>query len=146
MNRELQAPSLLHRVSTSLLLGLAVAAASIGVESLFERVSLLSLAVVDNVVVGVITGLVVFFYEQRRYRSVLEKISMIAAMNHHVRNALQAISYAPYAEQAGQMKLIQESVNRIQWALREILPGTVGASEQFVDGSVKSRPRKGGSF
>jgi hypothetical protein len=41
-----------------------------------------------------------------------------------VRNALQAISYAPHAEQAKQIELIQQSVSRIQWALREVLPGT----------------------
>jgi hypothetical protein len=29
----------------------------------------------------------------------------------------------PYTEQAKQMLLIQQSVNRIQWALNEILPG-----------------------
>jgi hypothetical protein len=55
-------------------------------------------------------------------------------MNHHVRNALQAISYSPYAEHEKQMKLIAESVSRIEWALREILPGetapTDGASSQ----------------
>jgi len=44
-------------------------------------------------------------------------------MNHHVRNALQTISYVPYTEQAKQILLIQQSVNRIQWALNEILPG-----------------------
>jgi len=44
-------------------------------------------------------------------------------MNHHVRNALQTISYVPYTEQAKQMLLVQQSVNRIQWALNEILPG-----------------------
>jgi len=29
----------------------------------------------------------------------------------------------PYTEQAKQILLIQQSVNRIQWALNEILPG-----------------------
>ncbi|MGH9567304.1 MAG: hypothetical protein ACRD4I_15090, partial [Candidatus Angelobacter sp.] len=39
------------------------------------------------------------------------------------RNALQAISYAPYTEQEHQIKVIRESVARIQWALCEVLPG-----------------------
>ena len=73
--------------------------------------------------VGVITGVVVFAYEQRRHREVLKKISIIAAMNHHVRNALQSISYAPYTEQTRQIQVIKDSVQRIQWALSEILPG-----------------------
>jgi hypothetical protein len=73
----------------------------------------------------VLCGLLVFFYERRRYRAVLDKIRVIAVMNHHVRNALQAMSFAPYADQAQQIKVLDESSRRIQWALREILPGEV---------------------
>jgi hypothetical protein len=50
---------------------------------------------------------------------------VIAEMNHHVRNALQAIALSPYAEKSKQIELIGESAERIQWALREILPGEV---------------------
>lgn len=77
----------------------------------------------DDLILGVVAGLVVFAYEQRRSRELRQKLAMISAMNHHVRNALQTISYVPYTEQAKQMLLIQQSVNRIQWALQEILPG-----------------------
>jgi hypothetical protein len=79
----------------------------------------------DDLVLGVLSGLLVFAYEQRRYKAVRERIAVISAMNHHVRNALQTISYAPYTEQARQIELIRQSVNRIQWALREVLPGAV---------------------
>jgi hypothetical protein len=65
----------------------------------------------------------VFAYEHRRSRDMRKKLAVIAAMNHHVRNALQTISYLPYTDQAKQVQLIQQSVNRIQWALQEILPG-----------------------
>jgi hypothetical protein len=44
-------------------------------------------------------------------------------MNHHVRNALQTIAYSPYTEQEKQIRMIAESVSRIEWALREVLPG-----------------------
>jgi len=45
-------------------------------------------------------------------------------MNHHVRNALQPIMYSPYLkEQAEQVRIIQEGTRRIDWALREVLPG-----------------------
>ena len=48
----------------------------------------------------------------------------IAEMNHHVRNALQPILYSPFLkEQAEQVRLIQESTRRIEWALKEVLPG-----------------------
>ena len=55
---------------------------------------------------------------------VLRHIRVIADMNHHIRNALQPIVYLPYMkEQAEQIRIIQEGTDRIQWALREILPG-----------------------
>ena len=78
---------------------------------------------VDDLVLGTVAGLVVFAYEHRRSRDLRQKLAVISAMNHHVRNALQAISYVPYTEQAKQIQVIQQSVNRIQWALQEILPG-----------------------
>jgi len=137
MHRDLQAPSLLQRVLVSVLIGVAVAGAGLAVEVALGTASLRSLTFFDDLVVGVITGLVVFSYEQRHHRAVLEKISTIAAMNHHVRNALQAIAYAPYAEHARQIKLIEESVNRIQWALREILPGHMTPEEWLEDQSGK---------
>ncbi|HZE80254.1 MAG TPA: hypothetical protein VE604_05085, partial [Candidatus Polarisedimenticolia bacterium] len=43
----------------------------------------------------------------------------------------QTIAYVPYTEQAKQMLLIQQSVNRIQWALNEILPGENHDSRSF---------------
>jgi hypothetical protein len=129
MRQVAQESSLLRRVSTSVLLGLAVAGAGSVMEYFIQGSSPFSIASLDDVVVGVITGVVVFAYEQRRHREVLRKISVIAAMNHHVRNALQSISYAPYAEQTRQIQLIKDSVQRIQWALREILPGEMEESQ-----------------
>ena len=121
--------SLLRRVSISVFLGLGVASVGVAMEYLLQGTPPFSVSSADDVVVGVLAGLVVFAYEQRQQRAVLKKVSIIAAMNHHVRNALQAISYAPYAEQTKQIKLIEESVQRIQWALKEVLPGDVEDSE-----------------
>lgn len=79
----------------------------------------------DNVVCGLITGFMVFSYEQHRYAMVREKLHVIAAMNHHVRNALQPIMYLTGSTvlHKEQVELLRESVNRIQWALTDILPG-----------------------
>jgi TolA-binding protein len=45
-------------------------------------------------------------------------------MNHHIRNALQVIAYANATGDPDEsMKLIRSSVERIEWALREVLPG-----------------------
>ena len=45
-------------------------------------------------------------------------------MNHHVRNALQVILCSRiYVEHEQQVKAIAEAAKRIEWALREVLPG-----------------------
>jgi len=82
---------------------------------------------IDNIAAALLLGLVVFFYERRRERELLSKLQVIELMNHHVRNALQPIMYVPYSQdQQLQLNTIRDAVNRIDWALREILPGSHG--------------------
>ena len=119
-------PSLLRRVGLSFMLGFGLFVLGALLQGVLGKRGITGVRIyVDDLVLGVVAGLVVFAYEQRRYKAMREKIATISAMNHHVRNALQAISYAPYTEQAKQIELIQQSVSRIQWALREVLPGAV---------------------
>ena len=62
-------------------------------------------------------------YEMERRKRLRERIEAIANMNHHVRNALQVISLSAFsAVDQQQLQAVRDSVNRIQWALREILP------------------------
>jgi hypothetical protein len=83
---------------------------------------------VDDLSGAVLLGLVVFVYERRRERELLRKLQVIELMNHHVRNALQPVMYLPYSQdQELQMKTLREAVQRIDWALREILPGSAAA-------------------
>ena len=71
-----------------------------------------------------VTGLVLFTYEQHRYKRLRERLRVISEMNHHVRNALQPILYAPQSsmDREQQVKVVRDCVGRIQWALREVLP------------------------
>lgn len=78
-----------------------------------------------------ITGSLVAFLAWRlfsamhqRRASVSERLRMVAEMNHHVRNALQAISLGANVTHDEQQRiaLITENVKRIEWALREVLP------------------------
>jgi len=50
----------------------------------------------------------------------------IAELNHHIRNALQVIKFLGVQNRssldAAQLQLINDSVDRIEWALREVLP------------------------
>lgn len=81
-------------------------------------------AAIDDMLIGLIAGLLVFAYELHQHNVIHEKMRVISEMNHHVRNALQPIIYSPYLkEQAEQVRIIQEGTRRIEWALREVLPG-----------------------
>jgi hypothetical protein len=57
---------------------------------------------------------------------VAERMKTIAELNHHIRNALQVIKFLGGQSRTGldevQLQLINDSVNRIEWALREVLP------------------------
>lgn len=131
MSNSPQIPSLARRVGISFLIGFIIAITGSALEAIIDHHSILSLESLDDIIVGVLAAVIAFAYEQRRYRAIMDKVRVIAAMNHHVRNALQAISYVPYAEQDKQIKMIRDSVARIQWALREILPGEAEPPEKF---------------
>ena len=124
MSRGPKVPSLLRRVGFSFLLGFSLFVLGALLQGVLHRRGITQVNIyLDDMVMGVMAGLVVFAYEQRRSKDIRQKLAVISAMNHHVRNALQAIAYVPYTEQAKQIMLIEQSVNRIQWALQEILPG-----------------------
>jgi len=77
-------------------------------------------------VAGILTALLIAFqlFEQRRVRLAdARRLQLIAEMNHHIRNALQTISYQRYSEtDTAASKRIKEAVERIQWVLEELLP------------------------
>jgi hypothetical protein len=126
MYRTSQISSLWHRIIVSFLLGFGLFALGVLVTTLLNESNVSGIVLyLDDVILGLIAGLLVFIYEQRRHRAMMDKVRVIAAMNHHVRNALQAITFAPYAEQSKQIQLIDMSAKRIQWALQEILPGEI---------------------
>ena len=76
-----------------------------------------------DIVIAGIVGWVVLFYENHRRRYLEARLQIIGEMNHHVRNALQVLSYGAMQQQdENTRKAMQESVTRIDWALREILP------------------------
>lgn len=64
-----------------------------------------------------------------------ERMKTIAELNHHIRNALQVIKFLGVQNSglnAVQLQLINDSADRIEWALREVLPryriGNISAS------------------
>jgi hypothetical protein len=80
--------------------------------------------IVDDSCGAVIAGLLIYRLEYNRAKYLTEKLKTIEMMNHHVRNALQVIVDSVYLHgHTEQLAEIQNSVKRIDWALREILPG-----------------------
>lgn len=85
--------------------------------------------VASNALTGIVAGFL--FYSltniERLRRNVMrERLRTIAEMNHHIRNSLQVITYASATRQdAESVEMIRNSVERIEWALREVLPGHV---------------------
>lgn len=125
MYRKLNPPSLLRRTGVSFVLGLAIFLLGVFLENGLDKLGISGTrAILDDLLIGILAGCLVFAYELHQHKTILRQMRVIAEMNHHVRNALQAILYSPYVnQQAEQIKIIQESTQRIQWALREVLPG-----------------------
>jgi len=60
---------------------------------------------------------------RERHRLTVARMQVIAEMNHHIRNALSPISLSMDDTENQQLNhVISEAVDRIDWALREILP------------------------
>ncbi len=90
--------------------------------------------ILDDLLGGLIAGLIFHLYERQRLRCLRERVRVIDLMNHHIRNALQPIELiACQPEHQLQMNVVQQCVRRIDWALREILPGN--CDERFVTNS-----------
>ena len=116
-----------------LALVVVVVVSAIGV--LFDRLLVneglprFGMLIISNSVTGLFAG--GLFYqlarEERAHRELVRaRMKTIAELNHHIRNALQVIRFWGAQQRpaldAMQLQLINDSVDRIEWALREVLP------------------------
>jgi len=114
-----------------LLIVLVVGAIGVGFDQLLVRegVHRLDIIALSNGLTGIVAGLLYFAItriERERRATTQERLRTIADMNHHIRNALQIIAYANLtSDKEKSVELIRSSVERIEWALREVLPGHV---------------------
>jgi hypothetical protein len=92
-----------------------------------EGVPRTDILIESNLLTGVVAAVFYVYlsnYEVDRRKQVQQRLRTIADMNHHIRNALQIITYAASAQKReDSVELIRSSVERIEWALREVLPG-----------------------
>jgi hypothetical protein len=115
----------------SLLVVVIVSAIGIILDRLLLKEGLprLDMLIFSNGLTGLFAG-GLFFQMAREEKAsrelVAERMKTIAELNHHIRNALQVIKFLGAQNRSGldemQLQLINDSVNRIEWALREVLP------------------------
>jgi pilus assembly protein TadC len=82
--------------------------------------------ILDSVTIGIVIGIITIIevnaVHQRRNK-VIEDMRVVRELNHHVRNALQIISYAARVpETKQQVAIIDESIARIDSTLKELFP------------------------
>jgi hypothetical protein len=108
-----------------------VASVDLVLDSLLEHEGLSSgfMLGLSSIVTGAVAGGVFLYwarYEKARRDFMRERVRTIAELNHHIRNALQVIkicgSQPESVRGVGPLQLIKESADRIEWALREVLP------------------------
>ncbi|MBZ5530160.1 MAG: hypothetical protein LAO20_01895 [Acidobacteriia bacterium] len=95
-----------------------------------EGFSRWSLIIISDVITGTIAGLLFYQFARNvknRHELMRERMRTIAELNHHIRNALQVIKFWGSQHQncsldPMQLQHMKESVDRIEWALREVLP------------------------
>jgi hypothetical protein len=116
-----------------LVLVVAVAVAVIGflLDRILDKQGLprIDMLIISNAMTGLFAG-GLFYQIVRKERAgrelVRARMKTIAELNHHIRNALQVIKFWGAQQRpaldAMQLQLINDSVDRIEWALREVLP------------------------
>ncbi|HSE47850.1 MAG TPA: hypothetical protein VLA96_01445 [Terriglobales bacterium] len=89
----------------------------------------------SNATDGALAAWFLWYWQQQHRREMelmQQRVEIVSEMNHHVRNALQVITFfAHKAEDRESAAQLRESIERIQWALREVLPKYGGADAPF---------------
>jgi hypothetical protein len=88
------------------------------------------IVVLSDIITGGIAGALFYQFaknEKNRRELIRERMRTVAELNHHIRNALQVIKFWGAQHQQCvlddmQIRLMKDSVDRIEWALREVLP------------------------
>lgn len=75
-------------------------------------------AIAASIAIGLVVTLGLISRKQRKLE--IERLKTIALLNHHIRNALQAI--VTCSGSTDSTDVIRTSVERIEWALGEVLP------------------------
>jgi 4-amino-4-deoxy-L-arabinose transferase-like glycosyltransferase len=91
--------------------------------------------VISNGLVALLAAMLVLTllaYGRQQRRLIMERMEALNEVNHHIRNALQALAFTAGALQGTKEGVtVSESIQRIQWALLEVLPKVEPTYEPF---------------
>ena len=83
---------MLRRALFSFFLGFGIFLLGVVLRTVLDKLDVGGVpALVDDLLVGIVAGAMVFAYERHQHKLVLARMRVIAKMNHHVRNALKPI-------------------------------------------------------
>lgn len=112
---------------------------------LTEGIPRFDLLLISNAMVGGVAAvLVIAWTVQQRQRAsfVSSRMRVIAEMNHHIRNALQVIQFSTRNQKDDdEVRAMREAVQRITWALREVLPQMLNAEDESPVADAKQPPK-----
>jgi hypothetical protein len=132
---DLRKDSKTRLVLLCVLVMLIVWAVGFGFDRLLARdgVTRNDILATSNGLTGLVAGYLFYTLalNERVHRELIRaRLRIIAEMNHHIRNALQVITYATAVGKADEsVELIRRSVERIEWTLREVLPGHIPVTD-----------------
>lgn len=97
-------------------------------------------------IAGIITGaatLRMLLMERAQALALAERFQAIAQAHHHIRNALQSLSYQRYfTEDKVAASRLLDAVNRIQWVLDEVFPRLQAGAMKGVPHDSSSSHRR----
>ncbi len=134
-------PSVKQRISLAVVAFLVVFVVGYASDAMINRHPTWRLA--DEISLGIAAAVVVYGYERQRSRMLAEKVRVIRDMNAFVRNELQVLYATLNAPEKARVPAVERSVERIDWALRELLPG--GQAGEISSTSGKANEDSGSS-
>jgi hypothetical protein len=111
-----------RRIVWSLLAGMAIFFASVGLDLALRKMAWRHIAIVDDFFMGAVCGTLIFFYEEQRHRAMMRRFSSVGEINHIIRNELEIIQYsAHFTQNKEHIERIRDCVGHIDSALRDVL-------------------------
>ena len=116
--------------------GLVMFVAGVGLDlALLKHQETPAAIVISNGLVALLAAMLVFTllaYGREQRRLIMERMEALNEVNHHIRNALQALAFTEGALKGTKEGVtVSESIQRIQWALLEVLPKVEPNYEPF---------------